>query len=213
MEKPVQRPRRRRLPYRGQRPRRADRGAAHDRAARRPAEADHARRRQGLRRRGLRQRTALDGMRPRHRRTQNTSRPARSAVDGRTTRHAGYAVSQRIRKRIEEAFGWIKTVAGPARTKFRGRERVGWACPCAAAGSKLARLPEAPRRRAPATKALADCRLIGRWRDRRGRPLGIALTSTSSRSGDADRHRAGRRNRLWSHGGLVSMSNTTSPAT
>ena len=34
-----------------------------------------------------------------------------SAIDGRTTRHAGYAVSQRIRKRIEEAFGWIKTIA------------------------------------------------------------------------------------------------------
>ena len=50
-----QRPRRRRLPDRGQRPCRADRGAAHDRAARRSAEADHARRRQGLRRRGLRQ--------------------------------------------------------------------------------------------------------------------------------------------------------------
>ena len=48
-------------------------------------------------------------------------------IDGRTTRHAGYAVSQRIRKRIEEAFGWIKTIAGQERTKFRGRERVGWA--------------------------------------------------------------------------------------
>lgn len=42
---------------------------------------------------------------------QNTS-GRRSAIDGRTTRHGGYAVSQRIRKRIEEAFGWIKTVAG-----------------------------------------------------------------------------------------------------
>ena len=42
---------------------------------------------------------------------QNTS-GRRSAIDGRTTRHAGYAVSQRIRKRIEEAFGWIKTIAG-----------------------------------------------------------------------------------------------------
>ena len=47
-----------------------------------------------------------------------------SAIDGRTTRHPGYALSQRIRKRIEEAFGWIKTVAGHERTKFRGRERV-----------------------------------------------------------------------------------------
>src|SRR5271170_3815101 len=47
-----------------------------------------------------------------------------SAIDGRTTRHSGYPVSQRIRKRIEEAFGWIKTVAGQEKTKYRGRERV-----------------------------------------------------------------------------------------
>ena len=55
---------------------------------------------------------------------QNTN-GRRSAIDGRTTRHAGYAVSQRIRKRIEEAFGWIKTVGRLARTKLRGAERVG----------------------------------------------------------------------------------------
>jgi hypothetical protein len=48
-----------------------------------------------------------------------------SAIDGRTTRHGGYAVSQRIKKRIEEAFGWIKVVAGQEKTKFRGRDRVG----------------------------------------------------------------------------------------
>ena len=65
-----------------------------------------------------------------------------SAIDGRTTRHAGYAISQRIRKRIEEAFGWIKTVAGQARTKFRGRERVGWAFAFAATAYDLARLPK-----------------------------------------------------------------------
>ena len=65
-----------------------------------------------------------------------------SAIDGRTTRHAGYAVSQRIRKRIEEAFGWIKTVGGQERTKFRGRERVGWAFTFAAAACNLARLPK-----------------------------------------------------------------------
>jgi IS5 family transposase len=72
---------------------------------------------------------------------QNTNRRS-SAVDGRTTRHAGYAVSQRVRKRIEEAFGWIKTVAGQERTKFRGRERVGWAFTFAAAAYNLARLPK-----------------------------------------------------------------------
>jgi hypothetical protein len=59
---------------------------------------------------------------------QNTSGRS-SAVDGRTTRHGGYAVSQRIRKRIEEAFGWIKTVAGQQKTSFRGRDRVAWLLP------------------------------------------------------------------------------------
>jgi hypothetical protein len=48
----------------------------------------------------------------------------RSAIDARTTRHAGYAVSQRVRKRIEEAFGWAKDVGQVRKTKFRGRERV-----------------------------------------------------------------------------------------
>jgi transposase len=66
----------------------------------------------------------------------------RSAIDGRTTRHDGYAVSQRIRKRIEEAFGWIKTVAGQDKTKFRGRDRVGWAFTFAAAAYNLVRLPK-----------------------------------------------------------------------
>jgi transposase len=70
---------------------------------------------------------------------QNTSGRA-SAIDGRTTRHAGYAVSQRIRKRIEEAFGWIKTIAGQDKTKFKGRARVGWAFAFAAAAYNLARL-------------------------------------------------------------------------
>ncbi len=66
----------------------------------------------------------------------------RSAIDGRTTRHSGYGVSQRIRKRIEEAFGWIKTVAGQDKTKLRGRDRVGWAFTLAAAAYNLVRLPK-----------------------------------------------------------------------
>jgi transposase len=66
----------------------------------------------------------------------------RSAIDGRTTRHGGYVASQRIRKRIEEAFGWIKTVAGQDKTKFRGRDRVGWAFTFAAAAYNLVRLPK-----------------------------------------------------------------------
>jgi len=65
-----------------------------------------------------------------------------SAIDGRTTRHAGYATSQRIRKRIEEAFGWIKTIAGLRRTRFVGRERTEWAFTFAAAAYNLVRLPK-----------------------------------------------------------------------
>ena len=72
---------------------------------------------------------------------QNTSR-RRSAVDGRTTRHAGYAISQRIRKRIGEAFGWMKTIAGQRRTKLRRIDRVGWSFAFAAAAYNLARLPK-----------------------------------------------------------------------
>jgi transposase len=72
---------------------------------------------------------------------QNTSR-RRSAIDGRTTRHGGYAVSQRIRKRIEEAFGWIKTVALLEKTRFRGIGRVGFAFTFAAVAYNLVRLPK-----------------------------------------------------------------------
>jgi transposase len=71
---------------------------------------------------------------------QNTSR--RSAIDGRTTRHCGYAVSQRIRKRIEEGFGWMKTIAGLKKTKYRGLEKVGWSFTLAAAAYNLIRLPK-----------------------------------------------------------------------
>ncbi len=57
---------------------------------------------------------------------QNTS-GRRSAIDGRTTRHEGYRVSQRIRKRVEEIFGWMKTVGGFRRTRYRGLDRTGLA--------------------------------------------------------------------------------------
>ncbi len=72
---------------------------------------------------------------------QNESRRV-SAIDGRTTRHAGYGVSQRIRKRIEEAFGWIKIVGGQAKTRFRGLDRVGFAFTFTAAAYNLIRLPK-----------------------------------------------------------------------
>ena len=65
----------------------------------------------------------------------------RSAIDRRTTRHPGYATSQRSRKRIEEAFGWIKTVAGLRKTRFCGLARVDLAFTFAAAAYNLVRLP------------------------------------------------------------------------
>ena len=69
---------------------------------------------------------------------QNT-KGRRSAIDGRTTRHPGYAVSQRIRKRIEEVFGWTKTVAGQRKTRFRG---LRWVFTFAMAAYNLIRLPK-----------------------------------------------------------------------
>ena len=57
---------------------------------------------------------------------QNTSGRS-SAIDGRTTRHRGYAFSQRLRKRVEEIFGWMKTVGGFRRTRYRGLDRTGLA--------------------------------------------------------------------------------------
>ncbi len=65
----------------------------------------------------------------------------RSAIDRRTTRYAGYLQSQRARKRVEEAFGWIKTTPGQARTRLRGIERVRWSFTLAAAAYNLIRLP------------------------------------------------------------------------
>jgi transposase len=64
----------------------------------------------------------------------------RSAIDGRTTRHDGYGVSQRKRKRVEEVFGWMKTVAPQRKTRFRGLERVGWMFTFAAAAYNLVRM-------------------------------------------------------------------------
>jgi hypothetical protein len=72
---------------------------------------------------------------------QNTS-GRRSAIDGRTTRDEGYAQSQRARKRIEEAFGWIKTIAGQSRSKLRGLDRVRWSFTLAATAYNLIRLPK-----------------------------------------------------------------------
>jgi transposase len=63
-----------------------------------------------------------------------------SAIDGRTTRHEGYKISQRLRKRIEECYGWMKTIGPMRKTKLRGRDRVDWQFTLAAAVYNLTRL-------------------------------------------------------------------------
>ena len=70
---------------------------------------------------------------------QNDTR-RRSAIDGRTTRHAGYAISQHKRKRIEEIFGWLKTVGGMRKLRHRGHQRVDWMFTFAVAAYNLVRI-------------------------------------------------------------------------
>ena len=70
---------------------------------------------------------------------QNDSRRC-SSVDARTTRHDGYAISQRKRKRVEEVFGWMKTVALQRKTRFLGPDRTGWMFTLAAAAYNLIRM-------------------------------------------------------------------------
>jgi transposase len=72
---------------------------------------------------------------------QNTTN-RRSAIDGRTTRHSGYAVSGQVRKRIEEVFGWTKAAAGFRKTHHRGLARVGWMFTLTATAYNLVRLPK-----------------------------------------------------------------------
>ncbi len=64
----------------------------------------------------------------------------KSAIDGRTTRHTGYLISQRKRKRVEEIFGWMKTVGGMWKLRHRGLHLVGWMFTFAAAAYNLVRI-------------------------------------------------------------------------
>lgn len=63
-----------------------------------------------------------------------------SAIDARTSRHPGYEVSQRIRKRIEEIFGWLKTVGGLSKTRYRGASKVAWMFTFALSAYNLVRM-------------------------------------------------------------------------
>lgn len=91
---------------------------------------------QDLRERSVTPHVAIDGH------VRKSGKPRRTAVDGRTLRHPGYAISQVCRKRIEEVFGWIKTSAGLAEVKVRGRDRVDAAFTMALAAYTLIRLPK-----------------------------------------------------------------------
>jgi IS5 family transposase len=75
-----------------------------------------------------------------HQVTPHFARKVYSAIDCRTTRHPGYAISQVKRKRVEEIFGWFKTVAGLRKTRHRGADRVGWMFTFAAAAYNLVRM-------------------------------------------------------------------------
>jgi transposase len=71
-----------------------------------------------------------------------TGKPRKTAVDARTSRHPGYAVSQIVRKRVEEIFGWTKYASGKAQTKFRGLKRVAASFTLTLAAYNLIRLPK-----------------------------------------------------------------------
>jgi transposase len=72
--------------------------------------------------------------------TPHVAQKTHSAIDGRTTRHAGYVISQRKRKLIEQVFGWMKTVGGLRKLRHRGGERVDWIVTFTAAAYNLIRL-------------------------------------------------------------------------
>lgn len=74
--------------------------------------------------------------------TQHVARAGGSAIDGRTTRHAGYAQSQHARPRIEPAFGWLRTIAWVRKVKLRGLAKVDWLPVFASAAFNLIRLPK-----------------------------------------------------------------------
>ena len=91
---------------------------------------------EGLKARGIEPHVAINGTVSKHGKARKTAVPSEVAAS------LGYAISQRLRKRIEEGFGWIKTVAGQRKTRFRGKDRVGWAFTFAAAAYNLVRLPK-----------------------------------------------------------------------
>jgi transposase len=91
---------------------------------------------QALRKRKVTPHIAIDGH------LTKTGKRRKTAIDGRTLRHAGYDISQRCRKRIEEVFGWIKTTGGVAQVKVRGLVRVQAVFAFALLAYNLVRIPK-----------------------------------------------------------------------
>jgi IS5 family transposase len=88
---------------------------------------------------GYDQQRFMDGCRSRAV-TPHVAQKKHAALDGRTTRHAGYAVSQKLRKRVEEIFGWEKTVGGLRKLRYRGLEKVAFTFTLTAAAYNLVRI-------------------------------------------------------------------------
>ena len=88
---------------------------------------------------GYDQKELVRGLRE-HRVTPHIARKVHSAIDRRTTCHSGYAISQIKRKRVEEIFGWMKTIGGLRKTRHRGVARVGRTFTFAAAAYNLVRM-------------------------------------------------------------------------
>jgi IS5 family transposase len=91
---------------------------------------------EALRERAVTPHIAVDGH------VRKSGKPRKTAIDSRTTRHVGYAISQVIRKRIEEIFGWSKTTGGLAQVKLRGLAKVKALFTFALAAYNLIRLPK-----------------------------------------------------------------------
>ena len=72
--------------------------------------------------------------------TPHVAQKQHSAIDARTTRHYGYRISQRIRKRVEEIFGWVKTVGGDRKLRYKGGAKNGMWATCTATAYNLVRM-------------------------------------------------------------------------
>ncbi len=120
--------------------------------------------------------------------TAQTSKPRASAVDARTTRHSGYGISQRCHKRIEEVFGWIKSSAGLAKVKLRGRAREDAAFALALTAYNLIRLPKLRRHRhepPPQGADRSNFSQVARYKDHQVPPRTTNPNSSSGERGSS----------------------------